>query len=102
MVADDVLSALADIKEGRVQLTAAEHTAFLDAVEGLARVLIRAPRGADSVQIAIWHKHERTPALAQLADAARPGKSPWADELEAARIDELRIVPPLRGDLAPA
>ena len=102
MTADDILSAVADLKEGRVRLTAQEQTAFLEAVEEIARVLITAPRGGDRVQIAIWHTHERTPALAQLADAARPGQPSLAHELEAARKEELRIVRQLRGELAVA
>jgi len=102
MIAGDVLSALADVREGRVRLTAEEQSAFLDAVERLACVLIDAPRGGDSLQSAIWHAHERTPALAQLVDAARPGRPSLARELEAARVEELRVVRQLRADLAVA
>jgi hypothetical protein len=102
MIAGDVLSALADIREGRVRLTAEEQVAFLDAVEQLACVLIDAPRGGDRLQTAIWHTHERAPALAQLVDAARPGRPSLARELEAARVEELRVVRQLRADLAVA
>jgi hypothetical protein len=102
MIPDDVFSAIADIRDGRVRLTAEEQMVFLDAVEELARVLITAPRGGESVQIAIWHRHERTPALAQLADAARPGQASLAQELEAARVEDLHVVRQLRAELAVA
>ena len=102
MTADDVLSTIADIRAGRVRLTAEEQMVFLDAVAELARVLITAPRGGDSVQIAIWHTHERTPALAQLAAAARPRQPSLAQELEAARVEDLHVVRQLRAELAVA
>lgn len=40
MVADDLLSAFADIRECCVRPTAEEQAAFLDAIDELARVLI--------------------------------------------------------------
>ncbi len=101
MIANDVFSALADIREGRVVLTAEQTIAFLDAVQELARVLIIAPRGGDIADNAIWHAHERMPALARFADASRPGQPSLAAELEAARADEVRIVRQLRADLGP-
>jgi hypothetical protein len=42
MIAHDVLEALADLKEGRVRLSAEQYTDFLDAVGGLVRALIEA------------------------------------------------------------
>ena len=50
---------------------------FLDAVEELARVLITAPRGGESVQIAIWHRHERTPRSRSSRMPPAPGSRPW-------------------------
>ena len=55
---------LALIRDGRVRLTEQQQLALLDAVEELACVLIAAPCGGDSLQLAIWHRHARTPALA--------------------------------------
>ncbi len=101
MIADNVFDALADIKAGRVRLTPEQQIAFLEAIEELVRVLIAAPHGGDSLQLAIWQTHERTPALARLADAARPGQPSFAEELEAARIAEVRIVRQLQADLDP-
>ncbi len=100
MISHDVLTALADIREGRVRLNAKQQRAFLDAVEGLARVMINAPRAGDSAQLSIWYVHERTPALARLADAARPDGPSLAAELKAAREEELRLIRQLRADLA--
>jgi hypothetical protein len=99
MIAYDVLVALADLKEGRVRLTAEQQTALLEAVEGLARVLIEAPRGGDSTEIALWYVHDRTPALARLADAARPDEPSLAAELETARAEELRLLREMQANL---
>ena len=65
MIASNVLDALADLKEGRVRLTEEQQTAFLDAVAGLVRVLLEAPRGGDRTEVALWYIHDRTPALAR-------------------------------------
>lgn len=73
---------------------------FLDAIEELARVLIAAPHHGDSLQIAIWHTHERTPALARFVDAARPRQPSLARELEADRLEDALIVRQLRDDPA--
>jgi hypothetical protein len=102
MIAHHVLSALADIREGRVRLTDEERTVFLDAIEELARVLIDAPRGGDSLQIAIWYTHERAPALARLVDAARPGQPSLVEELEVGRLEAARVVRRLRDEVGGA
>jgi hypothetical protein len=100
MTAHYVLSALADIREGRVTLAPAQQAEFLKAVEELARVMLDAPRGGDAVQIAIWHRHERTPALARLADAARPGEPSMLAELESARREEMELLRELQAQIA--
>jgi len=72
MTAHEVLTALFELKQGRVTLTAEQQAEFLDAVEGLVRALIEALRGGDRMAAAMWYAHDRTPALARFADAARP------------------------------
>jgi hypothetical protein len=99
MIAHDVLSALSELKEGRVRLTPEQQAAFLDAVEGIVRVLIDAPRGGGSTEAALWYAHERTPALARLADAACPDGPSLAAELETARAEELRLLRELQANL---
>jgi len=47
MVADNVLSARADIREGRARPTAEEQMSFFDAVDELARVLMTAPHASE-------------------------------------------------------
>lgn len=99
MISYDVLAALADLKEGRVRLTPEQQTAFLDAVDGLVRALCEAPRGGDSTEVALWYVHDRTPALARFADAARPEEPSLAAELETVRAEELRLLRELQTNL---
>jgi hypothetical protein len=99
MLASDVLDALADLREGRVRLTAEQQTAVLDAVEALVRVLLEAPRGGDPTEVALWYIHDRTPVLARLADAARSDGPSLATEVEAARAEELRLLRQLQANL---
>lgn len=99
MIGSDFLDALADLKQGRVSLTAEQQTAFLDAVEGLVRVLIDAPRGGDRTEVALWYIHSRTPALARLADAARSEGPSLADEVETVRAEDLRLLRELQANL---
>lgn len=99
MIAHDVLGALADLKEGRIRLSTEQQATFLDAVERLVRVLIEAPRGGDSTEVALWYVHDRTPALAQFADAAHPEGPSLAAELETVRAEELRLLRELQTNL---
>ena len=82
MTAHEVLTALLELKQGRVTLTAEQQAEFLDAVEGLVRALIEALRGGDRMAAAMWYAHDRTPALARFADAARPQEPSAVTELE--------------------
>jgi hypothetical protein len=100
MIGYDVLAALVDLKAGRVPLTTEQQTDFLDAVEGVVRVLIEAPRGsADSTEVALWYVHDRTPALARLADAAHPEEPSLAAELETVRAEELALLRQMQANL---
>ena len=71
----------------------------LDAVEGVVRALIEAPRGGDRMAAALWYAHNRTPALARFADAARPQEASVVAELEATRAEELRLLREIQADL---
>jgi hypothetical protein len=99
MTGHEVLNALFELRQGRVTLTAEQHAEFLDAVEGLVRALIEAPRGGDRLEAALWHAHNRTPALARFADAACPQESSVVAELETTRAEELRLLREMQADL---
>lgn len=68
----EILAALARLKSGAVALTAEQYQDLLEAVEQAAHALIMAPRGTDPVATGLWYNHERSPALARLADALAP------------------------------
>jgi hypothetical protein len=99
MTPDDVLCALSDLRDERIRLSRDQWQQFIDAVEEVVRVMLVAPR-SDTTQLTIWHTHERLPALAGLADAARPGQPSLADELWARQLDEIRVVRELYADVS--
>jgi hypothetical protein len=65
----EILAALGSLRSGATSLNFEEYVQFLDAVEQLAETLQLAPGGSDPVATGVWWHHERTPALARLADA---------------------------------
>jgi|tagenome__1003787_1003787.scaffolds.fasta_scaffold20627732_3 hypothetical protein len=86
---------LAEIRDGRRDLGAEEYAALLSALAVAVDVLADAPRD-DDVAVGIWHRHERTRALNEIAvalgaDPPASDASPMTDE-EAARalIDAFR------------
>ena len=89
---ETVFNALADVREGRIHLNRNQQADFIAAVEEVARVLLTAPQGNDAFEHGLWQRFERTPALAKLADAARPGQPSLVDELDAERVEDARVV----------
>lgn len=65
----EILAALESLRSGATSLNFEEYVQFLDAVEQLSETLQLAPSGSDPLATAVWWHHERTPALARLADA---------------------------------
>ncbi len=77
----DILSALQKLKAGAGKLTTEQYVDVLEAIEQAAQALYSAPRGADPAAMGVWWNHERTPALARLADTLshtnRSSRSSW-------------------------
>jgi len=65
----EILSALQKLKSGEGKLTTEQYVGVLEAIEQAAQALHTAPRGSDPVATGVWWNHERTPAMARLADA---------------------------------
>ncbi|HTW11801.1 MAG TPA: hypothetical protein VME01_03580 [Solirubrobacteraceae bacterium] len=68
----EILAALERLKSGASALTSEQYLTLLQAIEQAAEALHAAPRGSDPVATGLWWNHERTPALARLADALVP------------------------------
>lgn len=70
----DTLAAISRLKSGEVALSAEQYLELLEAIEKAVQALLLAPSGTDPVATGLWYRHERAPALAQLADALAPGE----------------------------
>ena len=96
---ESVFSALADLREGRVHLDRDQQADFIAAVEEVVRVVLTAPHGTDAFEHGVWQRFERAPALAKLADAARPGQPSLVDELDAERAEDARVARQLQAGI---
>jgi hypothetical protein len=76
----ETIVALRRLKSGETELTSEQYVELLGAVEQAVKALQVAPRGSDPVATGIWHNHDRTPALARLANALVPQEEDGASE----------------------
>jgi len=78
-----------------------QYLAVLEAIEQASEALHSAPRGSDPVANGIWWNHERTPALARLADALTPHPDAGAGAASerSARSDDAQVIRELHQSL---
>ncbi len=65
----EILAGLERLRSTTSSPTPEQLRSLIDAVEQAAEALQVAPKGSDPIATGIWWNHERTPALARLADA---------------------------------